>query len=406
MSWRNVELGAVAAFVRGVTFKPGDVTTSDSGDTVACMRTSNVQEALDTTDVWRIPRALVKRSDQYLRRGDILVSSANSWNLVGKCCWVPNLPGPATFGGFVSVLRADPAELDPRYAYWWLSSPRTQQVVRSFGRKTTSISNLDLARCLRLNISLPRLDEQRRIARVLDVADRLRSARRASLGAADALRTALFNSQFGGSRQAPVTIGDRLRDHPRGWRWELLGEVAELATGHTPDRKNPDYWHGDVPWITLTDIRSLDGRAAERTSESITEAGLANSSAVKLPPRTVCFSRTASLGFVTITGTAMATSQDFVNWICGQRLDPTYLMHALIRSRDRLRGLSTGSTHKTIYFPTVQRFRVLVPPLDEQKRFASRVAVADATRDRARDHLAELDALFASVQQGAFSGAL
>lgn len=406
MSVRDVAFGDVAGFIRGVTFKPEDVTTEDGGDTVACMRTSNVQMNLDTSDVWRIPRALVKRSDQFLRTGDILVSSANSWNLVGKCCWVPELPGPATFGGFVSVLRADQTELDPRYAYWWFSTPRTQQLVRSLGRRTTSISNLDLARCLRVTISLPPLEEQRRIVRVLDRADRLRSARRTSFDATDALRAALFDDAFGGSHQAPVTVGDRLASHPRGWRWELLADVAELATGHTPDRKKPEYWSGDVSWITLTDIRSLDGRTAEDTSESITQAGLANSSAVKLPPQTVCFSRTASVGFVTITGRAMATSQDFVNWICSERLSPTYLMHALIRSRERLRGLSTGSTHKTIYFPTVQRFRVLVPPLAEQERFTSRIRTAEIMRDRARDHLAELDSLFASLQHRAFIGVL
>jgi type I restriction enzyme S subunit len=406
MTARSVALGDVAQFVRGVTFKPEDVTTDDGGDAIACMRTSNVQRNLDTSDVWRIPRAMVKRPDQMLQTGDILVSSANSWNLVGKCCWVPELPGPTTFGGFVSVLRVDQTELDPRYAYWWFSSPHMQQVVRSLGRRTTSISNLDLARCLRVNLSIPPLEEQRRIVRILDQADQLRLMRQASSDVADSLRLALFDDTFGGSHQTPVTVGDRLEPHPRGWRWELLGDVAQLATGHTPDRKKPEYWSGDVPWITLTDIRALDGRTAKNTSEAITEEGLANSSAVKLPPQTVCFSRTASLGFVTITGRAMATSQDFVNWVCSERLSPTYLMHALIRSRERLRGLSTGSTHKTIYFPTVQRFRVLVPPLAEQERFTSRIRAADVLRDRTSDHLRELNSLFASLQHRAFTGEL
>ncbi len=285
---------------------------------------------------------------------------------------------------------------DPRFLYWFLAS----RDIPSAGY-SRHFKFLKEAR-----VPLPPLDEQRRIVRMLDRADQLRSARRASLGAVSELRIALFDDAFGGSHQAPVTVGERLATHPRGWHWELLGDVAELATGHTPDRKKPEYWNGDVPWITLTDIRALDGRTAEYTSESITEAGLANSSAVKLPSRTVCFSRTASLGFVTIIGRPMATSQDFVNWICGDRLNPTYLMYALIRSRARLRGLSTGSTHKTIYFPTVQRFRVLVPPLVEQERFAARVAVAEAVCDRAAEHLAELDRLFVSVQHRAFIGAL
>ena len=84
-------LGDVASFVRGITFKPGDVVPVGSPGSVACMRTKNVQSELDLSDVWGIPESFVKRADQYLLTGDLLVSSANSWNLVGKCCRVPQL---------------------------------------------------------------------------------------------------------------------------------------------------------------------------------------------------------------------------------------------------------------------------------------------------------------------------
>ena len=73
-------------------------------------------------------------------------------------------------------------------------------------------------------------------------------------------------------------------------------------------------------------------------------------------------------------GTEMATSsEEFVNWVCGDRLHPVYLMEALTRSRASLRALSTGSTHKTIYFPTVERFRVVVPPMRSQIEFATEI---------------------------------
>lgn len=366
--WTEVALGEVAGFVRGVTFKPENVAPPDGNGIVACMRTKNVQRQLDRTDVWGIPRSFVRRSEQYLATGDTLVSSANSWNLVGKCCWVPSLPEPSTFGGFVTVLRADEDHVEPRYLYRWFSSKRVQTIVRTFGRKTTSISNLDLARCLKLRFPLPPLEEQRRISRALDLAEAARDQRNSALSCAAKLLTAVFDEAFGRHFQPPVTIGRDLVAHPAGWRWELLTDVAQLATGHTPDRSRSDYWHGDIPWVTLTDIRRLDGKVVTATSEMVTEAGIAASSAVKLPAGTVCFSRTASVGFVTVAGRQVATSQDFVNWICGPRLDPIYLAHALMRSRDRLRGLSTGSTHKTIYFPTVERFAVLVPPHDLQLR--------------------------------------
>lgn len=64
----------------------------------------------------------------------------------------------------------------------------------------------------------------------------------------------------------------------------------------------------------------------------------------------------------------MATSQDFANWVCGDALDPEFLMHALIRARKELRDLATGATHKTIYMPTLESFHVCAPDIDAQRR--------------------------------------
>lgn len=403
----EVRLGDLAAFIRGITFKPDDVVSPATPGAVPCMRTKNVQAELDQSDIWAVPRALVKRPAQFLKPGDCLVSSANSWNLVGKCCWVPPAAAEeATFGGFVSVLRADPSRVDPRFLYRWFSAPHVQHVVRTFGRRTTSISNLDLDRCRNLPVPLPPLDEQRRIARVLDKADGLRAKREATIAYLEKLQGSVFRKMFGWSRQAPVTIGDRLERHPDGWDWEPLSDVARLATGHTPDRKRPNYWGGEIPWVTLTDIRRLDGQVTLDTTEHITDAGIQRSSAVRLPAGTVCLSRTASVGFVTVAGRELATSQDFVNWVCGPRLDPIYLMHALLRSRERLRALSAGSTHKTIYFPTVERLRALVPPLELQTAFRERVSALATVESSWREQGSYLDALFASLQSRAFKGEL
>lgn len=195
----------------------------------------------------------------------------------------------------------------------------------------------------------------------------------------------------------PVTAGEADVEPPDGWSWELLTDVAELATGHTPDRKRPEYWNGDIPWVNLTEIRRLDGQVADGTDLTVSPEGIRHSSAVVLPAGTVCFSRTASIGFVTIMGRAMSTSQDFVNWICGDRLDPRYLMRALLASRRRLRALSSGSTHKTIYVRVAERFRILLPPIEVQRRIATLLDKADILRARRRESVALVDALSESI---------
>jgi restriction endonuclease S subunit len=253
----------------------------------------------------------------------------------------------------------------------------------------------------------PPLAEQERLVKMLDEANALRKLRaQADRRTAD-LIPALFQEMFGRHiNSTAITVSLDNLVAPQGWRWARLTGMARLATGHTPSRRIPEYWNGDIPWISLTDIRELDGLIAGDTSQSVTQAGIDNSSAVKLPRGTVCFSRTASVGFVTVMGREMCTSQDFVNWVCGPELNRFFLMGALIQAREYLRSLASGSTHRTIYFPTVEQFCTLVPPLHLQNEFAERVGAIWALQAEQEKSRRRLDDLFQSMLHNAFSGQL
>jgi type I restriction enzyme S subunit len=194
-----------------------------------------------------------------------------------------------------------------------------------------------------------------------------------------------------------------------GWRWHRLTDLARLATGHTPSRRRPDYWNGDIPWIQLPDIRALDGRVATNTSERISQSGIENSAAVLLPEGTVCLSRTASVGFVTIMGSPMATSQDFVNWVCGPDLDPQFLMYLLMANRQAIRSLGSGAVHQTVYFPTVESFSVCVPRIDEQRQLSAsllmKLEAAEAARRAVEDQLALVTTIPKSLLRAVFNEA-
>jgi type I restriction enzyme S subunit len=88
----------------------------------------------------------------------------------------------------------------------------------------------------------------------------------------------------------------------------------------------------------------------------------------------VCLCRDATIGFVTMLGRPMATSQHFCNWVCHpDKLDPEFLMYAFMASFDSLRELGSGSVLKTIYMPTIESFHLCAPPLPEQQRMARRL---------------------------------
>ncbi len=93
----------------------------------------------------------------------------------------------------------------------------------------------------------------------------------------------------------------------------------------------------------------------------------------------------------------MATSQDFVNWVCGSDLLPEYLYWSFRSSEATLAVEKQGSTHQTIYMPTVARFQVLLPPVKEQQRIVEILDKADALRAKRRAALAQLDTLTQSI---------
>tara|TARA_R110002049_G_scaffold252319_1_gene427555 strand:- start:7014 stop:8264 length:1251 start_codon:yes stop_codon:yes gene_type:complete len=153
--------------------------------------------------------------------------------------------------------------------------------------------------------------------------------------------------------------------------------VARLESGHTPSRKRPEYWGGDVPWIGIKDATENHGRVLEDTLQHTNDLGIANSSARILPRNTVCLSRTASVGYVVVMGKPMATSQDFVNWVCSDDIDYQYLKYVLLSERAAFLRFASGTTHQTIYFPEVKAFHVCLPPLHEQRAIAHILGTLD-----------------------------
>ncbi|HON76248.1 MAG TPA: restriction endonuclease subunit S [Dermatophilaceae bacterium] len=158
-----------------------------------------------------------------------------------------------------------------------------------------------------------------------------------------------------------LSVGRPPLPEPDGFRWVPLSSVARLESGHTPARGRDEYWGGEVPWIGIRDATGNHGRVIFDTEQHVTQAGLDNSSARLLPAGTVCLSRTASVGFVVTMGVPMATSQDFVNWVCGPRLNPRYLHYVLLAEQDSVRRFAHGTTHQTMYYPEAKALQILAP---------------------------------------------
>jgi type I restriction enzyme, S subunit len=173
--------------------------------------------------------------------------------------------------------------------------------------------------------------------------------------------------------RAALSVGDTQAPVPKNWFRVSLLKIARLESGHTPSRKHPEYWDGDIPWIGIADARENHGKYILNTLQHTNEKGLANSAARLLPKNTVCLSRTASVGYTVIMAQPMATSQDFVNWICSDALLPKFLLYAFLAEGEHLLKFGKGTTHTTIYFPEVKAFHLILPPIEEQKKIVQSI---------------------------------
>ena len=392
----TAQLGEHAALIRGITFKPVDKCAPEDDDAIVCMRTKNVQVTLDQTDLIAVSRTLVKSPDKMLSEGDILVSSANSWNLVGKCCQVRNLRFPSTAGGFISILRPTTKDLNADYLYRWFSSDRIQATLRSFGNQTTNISNLNHKRTLKLQLPLPSLAEQERIAGILDAADGLRAKRRKTLARLDTLLKSAYLDMFGD----PVT-------NSMGWDAPPLADFCRTGSGGTPSRKKMQRYYegGTIPWVKSGELRE---QVISSTSEHITRAALKETN-VKLVPKDALLLALygATVGRLGILGTRATTNQAVCHIIPNPlRADFRYMFHCLSNQVPYLVGRGVGGAQPNISQGLVKSLAIPLPPLDLQRRFAAIVESIEQQKARQQVHLAELNTLFASLQSRAFKGDL
>ena len=165
-----------------------------------------------------------------------------------------------------------------------------------------------------------------------------------------------------------------LGEIPAHWEVKRIKWVARMESGHTPDKKVEDYWDGDVPWVSLNDTQHLrDHDSIGDTAFYTNERGLENSSARLLPARSVLFSRDATIGLCAITECAMAVSQHFIAWLCGNEISPEYLLRVFDAMQDELQRLTAGATLRTIGVPDVRTLTTPVPPLDEQQTIVQHI---------------------------------
>lgn len=336
------------------------------------------------------------RARQLVSAGDVLVSTVRP-NL-NAVAWVPlEFDGATASTGFC-VLRPREGQIDSRYLFHWV---RTPEFVSTMERLATGASYPAISDKIIQSsaIPLPPIEEQRKIASILDAADSLRAKRREALAKHDTLIQSIFNNMFGD----PAS-------NESGWPIEALSEVVDSRTTVTYGIVQAgDEYPGGTPYIRTGDIVNGDIRVdgLRRTDPSIADRFPRS----RVEPGEIVMSIRATVGTTAVVPAVL----DGANLTQGTaRISPgpqtlgTYLIEYLRTpaTQQWIQRQVKGATFREITLARLRELPVLIPPLDLQREFSSAIASVERSKVAFDRSATQLQALFDSLQHRAFRGEL
>lgn len=167
---------------------------------------------------------------------------------------------------------------------------------------------------------------------------------------------------------------------PKDWEVVKLGsnKVSVLIkSGSTPSKKVKDYWNGNIPFVTQSDMTKVE-KYLYNTSKKITELGLKSSSLLLVPENSILLSMYGTIGKVVINKTPLAVSQNVAAIIPNKReVDEEYLYYTLQKCSSQFKKRAKIITLKHLDIKIVKRTLLPLPPLPEQKAIAHVLSTID-----------------------------
>lgn len=370
ISVRTAGLGDLCEFIRnGMNIKQ-----NRSGDGLPITRIETISDGkIDLTRVGYAGLNNGEASKWVLQEGDILFSHINSVEHIGKCALYEGSGQPLIHGMNLLCLRPRRERLNPKYAKWLLKSPEFRAKILPFINKAVNQASISTTNLKSIEVSIPHLDEQKRVAAILDKADELRRLRQRAIERVGQLGQSIFYEMFGD----PTTNPKNLPRLP-------LGDIIRVSSGDglTAEKMNG----GKIPVYGGNGINGWhDEHNTERDTIVIGRVGV------------YC-------GAVHVTESSAWVTDNALIVTKKRQIDTSYLAAALrYANLNQYAGRSAQPlVSGTRIYPVV----ILVPSSELQQEFDRRISVCCNEGGRLVHALKQTDYLFASLQQRAFRGEL
>jgi type I restriction enzyme S subunit len=191
---------------------------------------------------------------------------------------------------------------------------------------------------------------------------------------------------------------------PLGWSTIQLNDAGDWGSGGTPSRTNARYYeNGTVPWLVIGDLKDDE---VKEFSTSITEEGLANSSAKLIPSGSLLVAMYGSIGKLGITTFPCTTNQAIAFCIPNDELvSLRYLFHALANAKPQLIAKGQGGAQQNISQGILKEHPIPLAPLNEQHRIAAKLDTTLAAVEACRQRLDGVAAILKRFRQAVLAAA-
>jgi len=310
---------------------------------------------------------VTKKKDQELRKGklnrdDIVLTTRGT---VGNVAYYDKnvlYNNIRINSGMVIFRNSSPDEISSQYFYQFLRSPlfRIQVESHSSGSAQPQLPIKDLKK---IELPLPTLPTQTRIAAILSALDDKIGLNRETNATLEAIAQAIFKEWFVNFRYPGATGAmqdSKLGNIPKAWLIRKLGDVVEIQGGTTPSTKNPEYWGGEYAWSTPRDLSNLQSPVLLDTERKISNKGVQQISSGILPKGTLLLSSRAPIGYLAITQLPVSINQGYIA-IQGRLVSNLFMLFWLSANMGTIKERANGSTFQEISKSNFREIDIILP---------------------------------------------
>jgi type I restriction enzyme S subunit len=359
--WATVRLGDIGQSLIGLTYSLSAVKRSGT----LVLRSSNIQDRRLVFDDNVYVNSIIPDKIR-VRENDILICVRNgSRRLIGKSVTLDRRVIGQTFGAFMAVYRSS----SNRYLqYFFQSDDFKRQIDEHLGATINQITNASLNSFV---VALPSLAEQEAIVSRLTGVDRYITTLERMIAKKQAIKQGMMQQLLTGKTDSTGSLVSGCD--------AALGAITTWSSGGTPDRNNPTYWGGTIPWISAATLKSS---RVHDSDQHLTDAGvrvgskLAPVGAVLVLVRGMALHRETRIGMTT---RPVGFNQDVKALIPKPGVLSEYLLFALQARSIQLLDLvsSAGSGTGVLDTQLLQRLPIWVPDEAIQRRIIAAVDAAD-----------------------------